>query len=78
MQFQDGGNQWSNTPYFTGDVELTKPDLGRALETYITMALNERVYPLHARINDLELELTWTKARIEYLARPWWRRWVRR
>lgn len=71
-------NEWPSTPYFNSAFKPTKPDLGHQFELYITMALNERIYPLQGRINDLEHELIWAKARIEHLAKPWWKRWLRR
>lgn len=78
MQFRDGGNPWPGTPYFNSEFQPTKPDLGHTFETYITMALNERVYLLQCRINVLETELMQAKVQMNHLAKPWWKRWLGR
>lgn len=78
MQFRDGGNPWPGTPYFNSKFQPTKPDLGHTFETYITMALNERLYPLQNRINELEGDLALANVQIARLVRPWWKRWLGR
>lgn len=62
------------TPYFEDGWTPKKPDLGRQLEVYIAMTVNECTMLIDQQmvlINDLT-------QRLERLERPWWKRWLGR